>query len=236
MSMTVRAVWAGLVVLAAVLTSARAASQGDTASSEAASSSGVPSLPFIDGSVDEGATKAAPCTACHGMNGNSVNPEWPNLAGQSAVYIAEQLRLFRDGVRTNPLMSPMAAGLTDDDIADLAVYFQAQTPTGREADPSYWEAGERLYRRGDASRNIPACIACHGPVGRGNPAAGYPALRAQHAVYTVKQLNDYASGARYQGAENAAEASRNAQMMVTIAKRLTPEDIRNLASYLQGLR
>ena len=122
------------------------------------------------------------------------------------------------------------------DIDDLAVYYSAQTPAGLEADPSYWQAGEQLYRRGDPTRNIPACIACHGPAGNGNPAAGYPAVRAQHAVYTVKQLNDYASGARYQGTQDPARASRNGQMMFSIAKRLTPEDIRNLASYLQGLR
>jgi len=193
-------------------------------------------LPFTEGSAQDGAAKAGVCLACHGLNGNSTNPEWPVLAGQNAMYIAEQLRLFRAGVRNNPVMQPMAATLQDKDIADLAVYYAAQTPAGLEADPSYWQAGEQLYRRGDGARSIPACIACHGPVGNGNPAAGYPALRAQHAVYTVKQLNDYATGARYQGAQDAAKASRNGQMMLTIAKRLSPEDVRNLASYIQGLR
>ena len=170
------------------------------------------------------------------MNGNSTNPEWPVIAGQNAVYTAEQLRLFRAAVRKNPLMQPIAATLKDEDINDLAVYYSAQTPAGLEADPSYWQAGEQLYRRGDPTRNIPACIACHGPAGNGNPAAGYPAVRAQHAVYTVKQLNEYATGVRYQGAQDPTRASRNGQMMITIAKRLTPEDVRNLASYLQGLR
>jgi len=105
---------------------------------------------------------------------------------------------------------------------------------GLEADPSYWKAGDVLYRRGDKARNIPACIACHGPTGRGNLAAGYPALRAQQSVYVIKQLNDYASGARYTG--NATQADPNSVMMFTIAKRLTSEDIRNLASYVQGMR
>jgi cytochrome c553 len=193
-------------------------------------------LPFTQGTAEKGAAKAGVCLACHGVNGNSTNPEWPVLAGQNAVYTAEQLRLFRAAVRNNPLMQPIAATLKDEDISDLAVYYSAQTPAGLEADPSYWQAGEKLYRLGDQTRNIPACIACHGPSGNGNPAAGYPALRAQHAVYTVKQLNDYATGARYAGAQDAVKASRNAEMMLTIAKRLTPEDIRNLASYLQGLR
>lgn len=189
-----------------------------------------------DGSAQEGSAKAGVCLACHGMNGNSTNPEWPTLAGQSAVYIAEQLHLFRAGARTNPVMQPMASSLSDDDINDLAVYYSTQTPAGLEADPSYWKAGEQLYRVGDHTRNIPACMACHGPVGAGNPAAGYPALRAQHAVYTVKQLNNYASGARYKAVEDVTAKSRNGQIMATISQRLTAEDMRNLASYVQGMR
>jgi cytochrome c553 len=191
--------------------------------------------PFAHGSVQNGATKAAVCSSCHGPNGNSTNPEWPRLAGQSAVYIAEQLRLFRAGTRNNPIMKPLASTLSDQDISDLAVYYEAQTVSGLEADPSFWKAGSDLYRRGDKARNIPACIACHGPVGRGNLAAGYPALRAQESVYLVKQLNDYASGARYSGT-NVTQADPNSVMMLTIAKRLTPEDIRNVASYVQGIR
>jgi cytochrome c553 len=192
--------------------------------------------PLADGSAQEGSAKAGVCLACHGMNGNSSNPEWPSLAGQSAVYIAEQLRLFRSGGRNNPLMQPIVATLSEDDIDDLAAYYAAQTPKGLESDPSYWKAGEKLYRAGDATRNIPACVACHGPTGAGNPAAGYPALRAQHAVYTVKQLNDYANGTRYPQTQDAAVKSRNGHVMVTISQRLTAEDIRNLSSYVQGLR
>jgi cytochrome c553 len=201
----------------------------------APASPATPTIPFTNGKVADGATKSAICSSCHGPNGNSVNPEWPRLAGQSAVYIAEQLRLFRSGVRDNAIMKPLAASLSDQDISDLAVYYEAQTPTGLEADPSYWQAGEALYLRGDRGHEIPACVACHGPVGRGNLAAGYPALRAQQAVYVVKQLNDYASGARY-GAANPAQASRNGVMMLTVAKRLTPEQIRDVASYVQGMR
>jgi cytochrome c553 len=192
--------------------------------------------PYDHGSVQKGASKAAMCFACHGQNGNSSNPAWPTLAGQSAVYVAEQLRLFRSKVRDNPVMTALAGPLRDADIDDLAVFFAAQTPTGLEADPSYWQAGQVVYLRGDKSRAVPACIACHGPIGRGNLAAGYPALRAQHSGYTMKQLNDYAQGTRYSGASAANPASPNSSIMVTIAKRLTPEQIRNLASYVQGLR
>jgi len=116
------------------------------------------------------------------------------------------------------------------------VYYEAQTPVGLEADPSYWQAGQTLYRDGDAARGIPACIACHGPVAQGNLASGYPALRAQYAEYVIKQLQGFASGARYAGAAADKPASRNGAMMQSIAKLLTPVDMRNVASYVQGMR
>jgi len=224
MAKTMRAGWAAIAALAATVSLVQTAAAPED------------HTPFSDGKAQAGTTKTPVCSSCHGPNGNSTNPEWPRLAGQSAVYVAEQLKLFKTSVRNNPVMMPMASGLSDQDIDDIAVYYEAQTPQGLEADPSYWKAGEALYRHGDMSRNIPACMACHGPDGRGNLAAGYPALRAQQSVYVMKQLHDYASGARYAGTKNPASASPNAVMMLTIAKRLTPEDIRNVASYVQGLR
>jgi cytochrome c553 len=182
---------------------------------------------FSDGNVEAGATKAVTCQACHGANGNSTNPEWPSLAGIGGDYIAEQLKNFKDGKRTNAVMMPMAATLSANDMADLGAYFDSLVNTGLEADPSYWQAGEKLYRGGDASRGIPACMACHGPTGRGNEPAKFPALRGQQSAYVVKQLNDYASGARTTGPNG---------IMQTIAKRLSNDDIRNLASYMQGIR
>jgi len=223
MAKMMRAGWAGLALLAATL-------------SYAAETASAPDSPFSTGKVQDGATKTAVCTGCHGPNGNSTSPDWPRLAGQSAVYIAEQLHLFKTQVRPNPIMMPLASSLSDQDINDIAVYFEAQTPQGLEADTKNWQTGEALYKRGDKARNIPACVACHGPGGRGNLAAGYPALRAQQSVYVVKQLNDYASGARYSGAKNPAAPSRNGAMMLTIAKRLTPEEMAAVASYVQGLR
>jgi cytochrome c553 len=192
----------------------------------------------VTGSAEAGAAKAAVCAACHGPNGNSINPEWPSLAGQNAAYIREQLALFKSKKRNNPVMFPIIEPLSEQDFADLGAYFAAQTPTGLEADPSYWKAGEALYKSGDVARNIPACTSCHGPAGQGNAGSGYPALRAQHSVYTVKQLQDYLTQNRYRDPADPAKvhASRNSAMMTTIAQRLTPEDIRNLASYLQGLR
>jgi cytochrome c553 len=197
--------------------------------------------PFVHaqakGSVEAGAAKAAVCTACHGINGNSVNPEWPNLAGQNAAYVAEQLKLFRAGHRNNAVMYPLAMALTDEDIADLSAYFAAQTPTGLEADPASYKAGAALYTAGDRARKIPSCTACHGPVGAGNPGSGYPAVRAQHATYTIKQLTDYAADQRYVDLTTGQpQKSRNGHMMTTISKRLTEADIQHLAAYIPGLR
>ena len=222
MAKMMRAGWAGLALLATTISFAE--------------TSAAPDSPFSTGKAQDGATKTAVCTGCHGPNGNSSSPDWPRLAGQSAVYIAEQLHLFKTQVRANPVMMPMASNLSDQDINDVAVYFEAQTPQGLEADPKTVAAGATLYKRGDKARNIPACVACHGPGGRGNLTAGYPALRAQQSVYVVKQLTDYASGARYSGAKNPAVPSKNGAMMLTIAKRLTPEDMSAVASYVQGLR
>lgn len=229
---SLRVGWTGLAMSALALAQALAVAQTAPA---AAAPAAAPSVPFTSGKAASGEAKSALCMACHGPNGNSANPEWPRLAGQSAVYIAEQLKLFRSGVRDNPVMKPLAASLSDQDINDLAVYYEAQTPTGLEADPSYWKSGEALYLSGDTQHGVPACVACHGPVGRGNLAAGYPALRAQQSVYVVKQLNDYAKGTRYAG-PNPAQASRNGVMMLELAKRLTPEEIRDVASYVQGMR
>jgi cytochrome c553 len=179
------------------------------------------------GDAAAGAGKAAVCAACHGANGSSINPEWPNLAGQHESYIAEQLALFKNATRTDPLISPMAAALTEADMQDLGAHFAKQTPGGLEADPSTWKAGEKLYRGGDAKRGLPACIACHGPQGKGNAPAKYPALRAQHGVYAYNQLIAFANGTR---------KTPGNDIMQVIAEKLTDEEMRALASYLQGLR
>ncbi len=179
------------------------------------------------GNPETGATKAVVCQACHGATGNSVNPEWPSLAGLGADYIAQQLQNFKSGKRSNPVMTGMVLNLSPEDMADLAAYFGGQVNTGLAADPAHSKAGEKLYRAGDKAREIPACMACHGPAGYGIAPAKFPALRGQHAEYVVKQLTDYASGARSTGPNG---------MMPSIAKRLSADDIRDVSSYVQGLR
>ena len=229
MSPVTKAGWIALVTTIALLS-------GAVVQSATADEALAQGTPFADGTVEAGALKVATCSACHGPNGNSTTPVWPKIAGQNAVYIAEQLQLFKAGVRVNPDMLKIVSTLEPKDIDSVAVYFQAQTPVGGEADASMWQAGENLYRFGDPAREIPACTACHGPVGRGNAVADYPALRAQFADYVTKQLNDFASGARYSGAKAGAPTSRNGEMMATIAKRLKSEDVKELAAYIQGMR
>ena len=186
-----------------------------------------PAALAVTGDAAAGAQKSAVCGACHGADGNSFNPEWPNLAGQHANYLAAQLALFKEGVRNNPLMMPNATLLTEQDMADLGAHFAAQPAKGLEADPSNYREGEKLYRGGDRERGLPACIACHGPNGKGNAPAQYPAIRGQHAAYTYTQLKAYASGARKPAAND---------IMQVVAAKLSDEDMRAVASYLQGLR
>ena len=184
---------------------------------------------LVEGDAASGKAKAITCTACHGTEGNSVNPEWPNIAGQNAAYTVAQLEAFKSGKRQNALMSSQAMLLTEQDMADLAVYFEGLPAAAQAvADPNLIVRGEALYRGGDLESGAAACLACHGPTGRGNPAAGYPLLAGQHAVYTSKQLNDYASGVR--------QSDGKTRQMRDIASRLDKDDIEALASYIQGLR
>lgn len=184
---------------------------------------------LVEGSAEAGQAKAITCTACHGPDGNSVNPQWPSIAGQHPLYIVEQLQAFKNGTRTEPLMLGQAMMLSDDDMSNLAVYFsQKTTATKVIADPATLDHGQRLYRGGSRENQTPACIACHGPNGRGNPAASHPSLKGQYAVYIAKQLRDYASGAR--------RSDGSTRVMRDIASKLSEEDIVAVSSYVQGLQ
>lgn len=184
---------------------------------------------LVDGSAEAGEAKALTCTACHGPQGNSASPLWPNIAGQGAPYLQAQLSAFKSGSRMDPLMSGQAMMLSDQDIADLAVYFE-NLPAAAQAvaDADLVGRGEALYRGGNIETGVAACMACHGPTGRGNPAAGYPAVQGQHAAYTAKQLNEYAAGTR--------ETDGKTRIMRDIAGRLSKDEIAALSSYMQGLR
>ena len=143
------------------------------------------SLPlFAKGDPAAGQAKSAICAACHGMDGNSTVPTWPKLAGQHEKYMVRQVTLIKAGARMVPEMAGIVPGLSDQDIEDISAFFASQVNNGGVADESMIEVGERIYRAGNAESGVPACMACHGPAGEGNPLAGYPALAGQHSVYT----------------------------------------------------
>lgn len=184
---------------------------------------------LVDGDPEAGKAQSAICAACHGAEGNSANPLWPNLAGQHAKYTLAQLDAFKEGRRVNNLMSAQAMLLSATDMANLAVYYEGLTPAVQTvSDPGLIARGEALYRGGSVENGVAACMACHGPRGTGNPAAQYPAIGGQHAAYTAKTLRDYASGERQSVAGN--------QVMNELAARLGEEDIAALAAYVQGLQ
>jgi cytochrome c553 len=179
------------------------------------------------GSAEKGESKATACVACHGAQGNSANPEWPVLAGQHAQYIHKQLQAFKSGARKNPLMTPMAMSLSDEDMADLGAYFSTQKPAGKEADAAKLQVGQRVYRSGDPKTGAPACASCHGPTGAGNPPAAFPQLRGQYATYVAAQLRAYRA--------NTRQTDPN-QVMRNVASTMSDEQIDAVASYVQGLR
>jgi cbb3-type cytochrome c oxidase subunit III len=180
------------------------------------------------GSAEAGQARAIVCAGCHGVDGNSFNPEWPSLAGQNASYLIKALQSFKDGSRQNVLMNAQAAALSEQDMQDIAAWFSAQKLAGKTADPALVSSGERLFRGGNKASGIPACGACHGPAGQGNSAAGWPAIAGQHATYSGNQLNAYRSKQR--------TTDGDTQMMRSVAARLTDDEIKAVTAYAQGLQ
>lgn len=183
---------------------------------------------LAEGSAEAGRQKAATCAACHGQDGNSLNPEWPSLAGQHAQYIVKALQAYKPGgSRNNPLMLGQVSLLSEQDMLDLGAYFASQARAPAMADPDLVAAGERLYRGGNKDRGVSACIACHGPRGLGNPGASYPAVAGQHATYTAASLRAYAKNERRSDAN---------QMMRNVSSLLSENEILAVSSYIQGLQ
>ncbi len=176
--------------------------------------------------VAAGQEKSNACAMCHGPDGNAVNALWPNLAGQHPSYIKKQLHDFKAERRNDPVMSAMALPLTDIEIENLAAYFATQTVKPGAAKPELVSLGERIYRGGNPETGVPACMACHGPSGLGNPSAGNPAVANQNMDYVVKQLNDFKAGSR---------ANDTSLAMRQLAARMTKEEIEAVASYINGL-
>jgi cytochrome c553 len=158
-------------------------------------------------------------------------------------YTAHQLALFKHNERTGGMaavMKPFADPLSPQDMRDLGAYFATQKAASGVADDTliaegpnkgmkFYEVGERLFHQGDVARGIPACMACHGPAGGGNPGPAYPALTGQQAAYVQRRLEEYRTGTTTQQDKHLFG------MMAKVAKPLTDEEIRALASYVQGL-
>jgi len=180
------------------------------------------------GDAGAGQGKAAVCGACHGLDGNSTDPQYPRLAGQSEQYIAAQLTEFKSGKRMNPIMMGFAQPLSPQDMHDLGAYFATKAPMPGVADQAYVARGQALYREGDVARGIPACMACHGPDGGGNPGARYPQLTSQHAKYVESRLKAWHDNA-------TPSDDAHTKIMITIAQKLDEKDIAAVASYIEGL-
>ncbi|WP_407275883.1 c-type cytochrome [Halothiobacillus sp. DCM-1] len=179
------------------------------------------------GNIEAGKAASATCAACHGATGNSAAPMFPSIAGQSASYLAEQLHAFRDGNRVNPIMSPQAKALTDQQILDLAAYFSAQTRTVANASTDDSIPGAHLWKFGGHSNSIAACAACHGPQGQGNQPAGFPALRGLTPQYVIESLMAY---------RNDQRKTEHASIMVSIAKKLSDDDMKDVAQHIATFR
>lgn len=167
------------------------------------------------------------CGACHGADGNSTSPTYPNLSGQHPEYLNKQLHDFKKGDRRNAIMAPNVTDLSAEDMLNLAAYFSAQQPKARLAkDPELVAQGEKIYKGGNAGSGVPACASCHGPTGSGIPVQ-FPRLAGQHSKYVLSQLKNFRSGDR---------ANDGGKMMQVIARKLTDQEMKAVAEYVSGLR
>jgi len=181
---------------------------------------------MAQGNAAAGEAKTPLCASCHGPNGNSQIPTNPNLAGQNAAYLIKQLNDYKSGARQDPTMTAMVAGLSEQDILDIAAYYAAQQSTVQGANPESIALAETLYRGGNQEIAVTACSACHSPTGQGNAPAGFPALSGQHPQYTLTQLKAFRAGDR----DNDSNS-----MMRSVVERLTDRELEALASYVSGL-
>ena len=175
------------------------------------------------------AAGAPPCAQCHAFNGVSDSSgAFPRLAGQSAYYLAGQLRDFASGVRANAIMSPIAKALSPDNVADVVAYFaglNAPFLPLKAPDTALVKRGRELAKGGSAEREIPICDNCHGPGGAGEPPV-IPYLAGQYAPYIAFELRMWQQGFR----KNSPDA------MAVFSRKLDAQDIAAVAAYYQQVR
>ncbi len=175
------------------------------------------------------ATATQVCSNCHGLDGNSVSPNFPRLAAQPESYLVAQLTQFRSHGRSDPAgfvyMWGLSRHLSDGQIAGLAKYFSAQVALpNAPGNPALTGEGREIYMKGLPAAGVPPCMSCHGASGVGTEA--FPRLAGQHADYVVKQL------AVFRNTEQRPEGA----VMKVVSHSLTPRDMRAVAAYVQGLR
>ena len=175
--------------------------------------------PALAADLEAGRRKAAACVACHGLDGNSTNPTVPSIAGQVGIYLHWQLLLYRDKRRVDPQMAPIAAALSEADMADLAAFFAAQRPAPPAAapDPARADAGRRLAEAYH-------CNDCHGRDFAGREYA--PRLRGLSRDYLVAQMRGFK--ARSRGDLDGA--------MTQAAQPVADADIEPLADYIGSVK
>jgi cytochrome c553 len=165
------------------------------------------------------------CASCHGTDGNSVAAANPKIAGQHEEYLLGQLRAFKSGARANPIMMGMVAPLSEEEMRQVSIYFSVQTPKNGEAsDENLANQGRMIYRVGNKSAHLPACMACHGPNGQGIPNQ-FPRLSGQFSSYIYGQLQAFKEG-----------TVRKQATMQAIAQRMTDQEMKAVAEYIGGLR
>ncbi|MDE2080200.1 MAG: cytochrome c4 [Burkholderiales bacterium] len=173
----------------------------------------------------KGQQLATSCGACHTQDGSRGAATYPILQGQHRDYLVKQLTEFKEGKRKNAIMNGMAAALSNEDMQNIAAFYAGlKAKPGYATDKATVALGQQIYRGGIAERHVPACAGCHSPDGAGIPAQ-YPRLGGQHEEYLNAQLTAFGSGAR-----------DNNPVMMTIAGRLKPDEMKAVADYIQGLR
>ena len=192
------------------------------------------------GDPEAGKAASQTCVACHGTDGNSPQGMWPNLGGQHAGYLYQQLKAFKAGDRRyNAQMAGMVAGLSDQDMRDLAAYYASQPKKVMGAqDEALVEQGRKIYLGGIPHKGVAACVACHGPRGKGNPAADYPQVSGQWAQYLATQLRYFRAGHGYDPEEgvSAEQRANDANgMMRNLAAEMSDREIRAVSEYMAGL-
>lgn len=190
------------------------------------------------GDATAGQAKAAVCAACHGADGNSPAPAFPKLAGLGEKYLLKQIHDIKDGSRKVPQMAGILDNMSDQDMADVAAFFASQNIqlSGSEAFSVMLNSGDnvdglalgrKLFRAGNSTTKVPACMGCHSPTGQGNAPAGYPRLSGQYAEYVEAQLKAFREGTRANDGDT--------RVMRTVAKQLSDAEIKAVANYVAGL-